>query len=94
MRARIVGQIHDSLIAEVPKEELLEYFALVKEIATERIREAFDWLIVPLQIEYEVASTNWYEKRPIEFKDGQIWFEGRPATVEEIENGALQKVST
>jgi len=93
MRAKIVGQIHDSLIAEVPKEELLEYFALVKEIATERIREAFDWLIVPLQIEYEVAPTNWYEKRPIEFKDGQIWFEGRPATVEEIENGALQKVS-
>jgi DNA polymerase I-like protein with 3'-5' exonuclease and polymerase domains len=62
MRSRIVGQIHDSLVADVHKDELDEYLSKVKQVMTEDVREAWDWVIVPLEIEAEVTETNWHSK--------------------------------
>lgn len=67
--AKVVCQIHDSIISDVPENEVDEYLALVKEITTVRLREAWPWITVPLKIEAEIATTNWHEKKPVKLGD-------------------------
>jgi len=62
MRSLIVGEIHDSIIADVPKEEVEDYFALAKQIMTEDVRKHYSWVIVPLLAEPEVCWPSWSEK--------------------------------
>jgi len=66
MRSRVVGQIHDSLILDVHKDELQDVLEKVKQIMTVDVRNHWDWVITPLEIEAEMAETNWYEKQEIE----------------------------
>lgn len=67
MGTRIVGQIHDDVIAEVVPEELDEFNAIKRRIMCEDIRTAFPWLIVPLEIETEVSAVNgnWSEMKEL-----------------------------
>jgi len=66
MGAKITGQIHDSILADVPLTEVDDYLVLTREITTQCIREAWDWITVPFEIEAEVATTNWHEKEVVE----------------------------
>ncbi len=66
MRSMVVGQIFDSIFADVHRDELDDYLAMAKQIMTEDIRREWKWIIVPLSIEAEVAETNWYEKEAVE----------------------------
>jgi DNA polymerase I len=66
MRALIVGQIHDSIVADVPADELDDFLPLAKRIMTEEIRKHWKWIIVPLDIEAEVSESNWFEKKAVE----------------------------
>lgn len=74
MRSKIVGQIHDSLIADVRVEELSDYLAIVEEITTERLRKHWPWICVPMRVEYEIApvGSNWFQKREVKFKKGNF----------------------
>lgn len=66
---RIVGQIHDSIIFDaVPGELEAGLLPVVKRIMCEDIREHWDWIIVPLDVEAEVSEVdgNWYQKRKVE----------------------------
>lgn len=71
MKSRIVGQIHDSLIAEVPDNELAEYSILIDEIMTKRVKDHWSWIITPLDIEMEVTPVGgtWYEKKKTPLED-------------------------
>ncbi len=62
MGSMVVGQIHDSIVADVHRDELDDYLAMAKQIMTEDIRREWKWIIVPLTIEAEVGERNWYEK--------------------------------
>ena len=72
MKTKIVGQIHDSLIADVPIEELHEYLCILEDVTTRRLKEHWKWIIVPLEVEYEISlpGTSWYDKVEMKFKDG------------------------
>ena len=61
----IIGQIHDSIIADVPLAELDDYLALASDIATNQLRRHWPWITVEFEVEAEVAETNWYEKREV-----------------------------
>lgn len=65
MRTKIVGQIHDSIVATSPSDELDDYIGLAREIMVDDLREAWSWLIVPLDIEAEVVPIggSWYDKK-------------------------------
>lgn len=67
LKTKIVGQIHDSIIADVPEAEFEEYITLAREIMCERIRWNWKWIIVPLDI--EIAATpvngNWFEMEEV-----------------------------
>lgn len=74
MKSRVVGQIHDSLIGDVPVDELREYLMIVEETATKKTREYYKWLTVPLEIEYEICpiGASWFDKKETKFKQGQF----------------------
>ncbi len=65
MKTKVVGQIHDSILADVPENELDDYLAMAKQIMTVDVRKHWKWVIVPLEIEAEVAKTNWYQKETV-----------------------------
>ncbi len=69
MRTLIVGQIHDSIIADIHENELDDYLAKVKEIVEVDLPKQWEWIIVPLKLEAEIAPRNasWFEKAPVEF---------------------------
>ena len=64
MKSQVVGQIHDSIVADVVEKELEEYVALAREVMTKKIREAWKWVIIPLEAEVEATPVggSWVEK--------------------------------
>ncbi|MDD5650440.1 MAG: DNA polymerase [Candidatus Nanoarchaeia archaeon] len=58
MQTIIDGQIHDSIYPDFPPEEEEELDYLIWYYGTQKIREYWDWLIVPLQIEKGVSDIN------------------------------------
>lgn len=65
MRSRVVCEIHDSLVADVHRDELDDYMVEVKRVMTEDAREAWPWIITPLSIEADVYKRNWFEKETL-----------------------------
>lgn len=72
MKTKLLAQIHDCVIADVPEDELQDYLSLVKYVVEVLLPKAWKWIIVPLAIEAEVAEDNWYEKKPWVEKGG-VW---------------------
>ncbi len=67
-RTKIVGQIHDSCIFDNDPEEQKDVIDITEYYATKAIKEAFPFLIVPLQLEWEATEVDkpWYTKRGIQ----------------------------
>ncbi len=61
LRARMLLQVHDELIFEVPREELTEASRLV----CEQMESAYSDLRVPLKVDVEQGS-NWEEMENVE----------------------------
>lgn len=66
MKTKLICQIHDSLLADVPFEEQDDYIELTKETATTKLQKAWPWVVVPMDMEIEAAETNWAEKKKVE----------------------------
>ncbi len=60
-KVKLIGQIHDSVVADVPEDEFDTFIKAAKHIMTVDIREEWPWIIVPLDVEIEIA------------RDGQSW---------------------
>ncbi len=54
MKTKLIGQIHDSIIADIPLEEVCEYARLLKSIMA-TLQDVFPWLVVPIKIEFEIS---------------------------------------
>jgi DNA polymerase-1 len=67
MQTLLIGQIHDSVVMDVVPEEMSAVLAKAVELMTVKIREAWPWIIVPLEIEAEAAPVDksWYEKKVV-----------------------------
>ena len=63
MRSRVVCQIHDSMVADVHKDELDDYLALAKDIMTVRAPVAWPWLVTELEVEAKISELggNWHK---------------------------------
>ena len=72
MKSKVVGQIHDSLIGDVRETELRDYLEIVEHVVTVLLRKRYPWLIVPLEVEYEICKPGapWSEKKEMKFKRG------------------------
>ncbi len=66
MQSLLVGQIHDSLLLDATEDEYEDVIAMAVEIMTKRIREHWDWIVIPLEVEVETTKTNWHNKTKYE----------------------------
>ena len=64
-QSRLIGQIHDAIVADVHPDELDHVVSTIKYISCEAIRKAWPWITVPLDIETEVCDvdTSWADKK-------------------------------
>ncbi|MHC1623168.1 MAG: DNA polymerase [Candidatus Methanospirareceae archaeon] len=62
MKTVVVGQIHDSIVADVHLSEMDDYIAKVREVMTKDVREHWPWIIVPLDVEFAIHKENWFEE--------------------------------
>jgi len=67
MRSLIVGQIHDSIVSDVHKDETEDYLEIAKQVMTIDVKKHWPWINVPLTIEAEVAPVGgtWYDKKKV-----------------------------
>ena len=65
MKTKLINEIHDCLIADVPESELQEYLYLARKVMVNRCMKHFPWIIVPLEIEAEVTPEGgtWFSKQ-------------------------------
>jgi DNA polymerase-1 len=68
MKSVIVGQIHDSLVADVHEDELNDYLVKAKQVMTVDLPKAWPWIITTLEIEAEVSPPggSWFDKQEVE----------------------------
>lgn len=77
MDSYLIGQIHDDMLAKVPKYELEEYHQITEEIEMIKIRKHWDWINVPLIVETEISELNgnWHKMDEIRnIENGIITF--------------------
>lgn len=67
-KSKIVGQIHDSMIFDMVPEERDIILKEALHIMTEKIKEHWPWIIVPLEADIECTpiDSSWYEKEGYE----------------------------
>jgi DNA polymerase-1 len=65
MRSVLLGQIHDSIVGDIHKNELEDYLKMFKRICIDDIAKAWKWITVPLAVEVEVGERNWHEKKSV-----------------------------
>lgn len=59
MKTLIIGQIHDSIVADVPLDEITAYCELVQYVMVEELMKEWTWIIVPIKIEITQYTDNW-----------------------------------
>jgi len=71
-RSRIIGQIHDSIVLDVHPDEFFSLIAHIKKITTEDLPKAWDWIIIPLEVDFEYCEVDapWSEKKELESTNG------------------------
>ena len=61
--------IHDDIVSNVYKDEVVEYVRLLKQVMEVETQKVFSWLTVPLHAEPEITFTNWAEKQEYNEED-------------------------
>ena len=67
METLLVGQVHDSIEADVPEKELNSFLQLCYNLAVNEIRDYWKWIVVPLDIEVKASEVdgNWFDSKTI-----------------------------
>jgi DNA polymerase I-like protein with 3'-5' exonuclease and polymerase domains len=62
-----IGQIHDSLVAEVHETEFSKFKDAAVDVMTQRLPEAWTFINVPLEVEIEATEVNgsWFTKKAV-----------------------------
>jgi len=66
-QTKIIGQIHDSILFDLYPPETKHVLTTVKRVMCEDIRKENTWIVVPLDVDFEITPINgsWYEKEGI-----------------------------
>lgn len=68
LKSQLIGQIHDEVILDMDEDERPRLQREIKDIMTNRLREQWKWINVPIDVEIEITPINGslYEKKEIE----------------------------
>jgi DNA polymerase-1 len=74
MKTKLINEIHDSLVASVWPSELQDFLGKCKEVFTVDLPKHWESIIVPVEIEVEVAEvdSNWFQCKKWSEKNG-VW---------------------
>lgn len=66
-KTKRIGQIHDSIVFDLHPSEEDHVVEVVKRVMTQDIRKQFDFLIVPLEVEFDITEIDgsWYTKKSL-----------------------------
>lgn len=66
-RTRVIGQIHDAIVLDVYPPELPMLYKHIINITTVQLPKAWDWIIVPLEVDFEVCDVDasWADKKEL-----------------------------
>jgi DNA polymerase I-like protein with 3'-5' exonuclease and polymerase domains len=69
--SRLIGQIHDSMIWDVHPPELAHLVETVKQVTSVELLKHWDWICVPMNVEYESCEVDqpWSTKKEFELKN-------------------------
>lgn len=86
MKTMVVGQVHDSITADVLVEELDEYLAIVEDVTRRRLREFYKWIIVPLSVDYSLVpqGMTWVDKREFKYHEGICSVDGFSGSAKDL----------
>ncbi len=59
LRAKVVGQVHDSIVGDVPIAEVGDYQAMIQDIMVTKLRAAWKWIITPLEVDFSIYPESW-----------------------------------
>lgn len=81
-----VGQIHDSLISDVPERELADHLEQINYVVSVLLPKHWEWIIVPLQIETEIVGKGktWYDKKEVKPSKDGYEFMGKKYSIEDL----------
>lgn len=67
MRSRVVGQIHDSIVADVHEDEFDEFVAMARHIMIEELLKAMPWIITPIEVDVAACEPggSWFSKKKV-----------------------------
>jgi DNA polymerase I-like protein with 3'-5' exonuclease and polymerase domains len=73
-RTKIIGQIHDNIVDDLFPEEESHVLETSERVTCRDIREQHDWIIVPLEVEFEITEIDgsWYTKKPLTFQKKKV----------------------
>lgn len=68
MKTKILTHVHDSILADVPPNELGEYLHICYRVITSKLRRQYPWLACPMAAEADVVEVgeSWAQKKPHE----------------------------
>ena len=68
MKTKLIGQIHDDAVADVPVEEFNDYVGLCTDVITRQLKKHWKFIITPMRVEAEATPVggSWYEKKEVE----------------------------
>lgn len=59
LKGLVVGQIHDSIVSDVPESEVEDYRAVMHDVMVRQLMEKWSWIIVPLAVEFDMYPESW-----------------------------------
>ncbi len=67
-KSRLIGQIHDAIVIDVDPSELNDVCFLLKKTMTIDLPKAWEWIIVPLDIEIDISEVggSWADMKTID----------------------------
>jgi len=65
---RLVGQVHDSALFDLPEELVEGWFGVLVQIVRRRLPKAWPWIVVPMGLDAERSEVDgsWYEMKEME----------------------------
>ena len=69
MDTKIIGQVHDSVVLDLNPSEEKRLIPIIHKIMCKDIREHWDWITIPLDVEFELTKINesWDKKQEVDF---------------------------
>ena len=56
LSALLIGQIHDSMILDVPVKEIEQVSKIIKQVCEVNLKNNFDWITIPMKVEIEISK--------------------------------------